>query len=91
MVLTFTLVSQCAGGGHAVISVSDGVRSMDCAVLTDTLRGALGSNNGTGVNPLTGAHQDLLDIAWPVLRAKAAGLTRAQIRTALLAGVSVTL
>ena len=90
LALTFTWVSQCAGGGHAVISVSDGVRSMNCNVDTDNLRAAFGSA-GVGFNPLQGQHQDLLDLAWPILRAKAAGLTRGQMRTALLAGVTVTL
>ena len=89
MILTFTLVSQCAGGGHAVIGVSDGARSMNLNVDVDALRAAMAT--GAGVNPLQGPHQDLLDLAWPMLRQKAAGVTRAQLRTALLAGVSVTL
>lgn len=79
MIVSITLHETCSGGGHARVNVSvDAGPSTRIEYQTDDL-----------LAPLTNAERKDL-VGW-LLRAKLGGMTRAQARTAMLAGISVTL
>lgn len=79
MIVSITYDSACAGGGHTTLAVSiDAGASRALHVDTDEL-----------LVPLTPDERHQL--AEMLVRAKVGGMTRAQARTAMLAGISVTL
>mgnify|MGYP000898453605 CR=1 FL=1 len=77
--VTISLDSVCAGGGHAFIAVAvDGGGSTVRQYETDDLRGALTA-------------QDRDTLIRLLVKAKLAGMTRAQARNTLQTGFTVTL
>ena len=79
MVVSITLDSTCAGGGHAGLAVSFDAEPIALVHAdTDDL-----------LVPLSPAEKRQLVIF--LARARVGGMTRAQVRTAMLAGISVTL
>lgn len=79
MLLTITLESVCAGGGHAHLSIQrDAGASRVVPFDADALR-----------RPLT--VDDLSTFAELVTRIRCAEITRAQARTLMASGISVTI
>lgn len=75
--MTFTLVETCASGGHAFVSrVVDGGGSAKMTFNTDELR-----------SPLSPDEKEQFSLL--AIRASLAGLTRAQARNKLAAGITV--
>lgn len=80
--LGYQFVENCAGGGHTTIAVSfNGGAARNVVYSTDELR-----------QPLSALTQDEREtLALLVLKLHFTGMTRAQMKTALQAGVTVTL
>lgn len=79
MVVSITFDSACSGGGHTALAVSvNGGASRALHADTDDLLVPLSADE---------RHQ----LAEMLVRAKVGGMTRAQARAAMLAGISVTL
>ena len=79
MIVTITYDSVCGGGGHTVLAVSvDGGASRALRADTEAL-----------LVPLTADERHQL--AELLVRARVGGMARPQARTAMIAGISVTL
>jgi ABC-type transporter Mla maintaining outer membrane lipid asymmetry ATPase subunit MlaF len=80
--LGYQFVSNCAGGGHTTIAVSfNGGASQNIVYSTENVRAPL--------SELTQEEREAAALV--ILKLHCAGMTRAQMKAALQAGVTVTL
>jgi hypothetical protein len=80
--ISYGFVSNCVGGGHTTIAVSfNGGATQSIVYGTDELRAPLGALS----------QEDREALALNILKVHFTGMTRAQMRSALQAGVTVTL
>lgn len=82
MVIAYSFGGVCAGGGHVTINVSvNGGEAKPFVYTTDELREPL--------NALSGEDRERLALL--ILKVHFAGMTRAQMRSEIQAGVTVTI